>query len=471
MSSRAALQADGAVDLLVLGAGMAGLSAAAAAAQRGARVIVVEKDATIGGSAKFAGFIWTAPTLEVMRGVNPDGDPELAKRLVDGYQPAIEWVRSLGIDVQPAVTVLRFGRGHGVDMTSLLRRCHTIVKEAGGELLVDADAERLLLSDGEVRGAEVRLSSGDRRVIEARSTLLATGGFGGDPELRERHIHPSARGMPVRANSASDGQGLRLGLSAGATFGSQGASFYGHLMPYGVRVDDPLEFTTMTMYHSEHGVLVNLEGRRFVDETVGDHLSTIALAEQPEARCLMITDERVHREWMLKPYVEGVEAPDKFRLAYRRGARCAVAEDLDELALLPPEWGYPGEVVRDTLTKFNRQCEAGYPEPSRREDPLPLEAPYYVMEVVAAITFTFGGVLIDPRARVLAAGGGVIPGLLAAGADAGGVYNRAYVGGLACALVFGMQAASTALESVASDDRSRSSPRTAPVAAGDTPVR
>jgi succinate dehydrogenase/fumarate reductase flavoprotein subunit len=434
------------VDLLVLGAGMAGLSAAGAAAQQGARVVVVEKDRAIGGSAQFAGFIWTAPSVEVMREVNPDGDPALTERLIDGYEPAMEWVRSLGIDVQPAVSVLRFGRGHGVDMTSLLRRCQTIVQDSDGEVLVGAEPERLLFSGGEVRGAEVRLSSGERRVIEARSTLLATGGFGADPELRERHIHPSARSIPLRANAQSDGQGLRLGLGVGAVFGQEGASFYGHLMPYGVKVDDPLEFTTMTMYHSEHGILVNLQGRRFVDETIGDHLSTIALAEQPEARCLMITDERVHRDWMLAPYVEGVEAPDKFKLAYRRGGRCAVAEDADEFALLPPEWGYPGEVVRDTLEEFNRGCESGSPDPPRREDPLPLRAPYYMMEVVAAITFTFGGLLIDPQARVLAADGGVIPGLLAAGADAGGVYNRAYAGGLACALVFGLQAAATALE-------------------------
>jgi succinate dehydrogenase/fumarate reductase flavoprotein subunit len=440
------LRAEGAADLLVLGAGMAGLSAAAAAAQQGARVIVVEKDEAIGGSATFAGFIWTAPTLEVMREVNPDGDPELAERLVDGYDPAIEWVRSLGIEVQPAVTVLRFGRGHGVDMTGLLRRCRTIVEDSGGEVVVGAEPERLLSSEGEVQGAEIRLSSGERRVIGASSTLLATGGFGGAPELRERHIHPNVRDIPLRANAQSDGAGLRLGLSVGAAFGEEGAGFYGHLMPYGVRVDDPLEFATMTMYHSEHGVLVNLEGRRFVDETVGDHISTIALAEQPEARCLLITDERVHRDWMLKPYVEGVEAPDKFKLVYQRDGRCAVAEDLDEFAFLPPEWGYPGAVVRDTLAELGRQCQAGSPDPSRREDPLPLRAPYYVMEVVAAITFTFGGVLIDPQARVLASDGGVIPGLLAAGADAGGVYNRAYAGGLACALVFGLQAAGTALE-------------------------
>ncbi|GFJ86470.1 FAD-binding protein [Phytohabitans rumicis] len=73
------------------------------------------------------------------------------------------------------------------------------------------------------------------------------------------------------------------------------------------------------------------------------------------------------------------------------------------------------------------------------------EPPFYVLEAAPAITFTFGGLLITPDARVRAAEGGVIPGLLAAGADAGGLYHNAYAGGLAAALVFGQLAAQTAL--------------------------
>jgi len=147
----------------------------------------------------------------------------------------------------------------------------------------------------------------------------------------------------------------------------------------------------------------------------------------------------------MAPYVEGVEPLDKFQLAYRRSARVAVAEEIDEFEALPDEWGYPGPATRDTLLEFNRQCEAGNPNPTRTLDAAPLlDPPYYVIEVIPAITFTFSGLKIDPLARVLDESGEVIPGLLAAGADAGGVFNRAYAGGLACALVFGLQAAATA---------------------------
>jgi succinate dehydrogenase/fumarate reductase flavoprotein subunit len=437
------VQHTGEIDLLVLGGGMAGLSAAARAAHDGASVALVEKGAAIGGSAAYAGFIWTAPTVDVMREVNPDGDPDLSRRVVEDYAEALDWVRSLGVQVDEPVTVLGYGRGCATDMANYLLACERLVRERG-ELLVRSSARRLLVDDGAVVGAEIETGA-ERREIRARSTLLATGGFGGDPDLRAEHIGPLARDLPLRANVHSVGDGLRLGLEAGAAFGEPNAGFYGHLIPSKVVYTDPYEFTDLTFYHSEHGVLLNLEGRRFYDETLGDHLSTLAVLDQPEARALLITDQRVHEQWMLAPYVEGVEPLDKFQLAYRRGARAAVADDVEELEYLPEEWGYPGEAARDSLLEFNRQCETGELSPGRRLDPAPLvDPPYYVIEVIPAITFTFSGLRIDARARVLNGAGTPIPGLLAAGADAGGVFHRAYAGGLATALVFGLQAAATA---------------------------
>jgi succinate dehydrogenase/fumarate reductase flavoprotein subunit len=432
------------VDLLVFGGGMAGMSAAARASSEGASVVLVEKGDAIGGSAMYAGFIWTAPTVEVMREVNPDADPALAAQLVDGFGDGVDWVRSLGVHVADPVTVLGYGLGSQTDMANYLLACERLVREHG-EVLTGFSARRLLFEDGAVVGAEIENRAGEQRVIRARSTLLATGGFGGDPALRAEHINPLAENLPLRANTHSVGDGLRLGLSAGAAFGPTNAGFYGHLIPSKVAYTNPYEFTDLTFYHSEHGVLLNLEGKRFCDETIGDHLNTLYVLDQPEARALLIYDQRVHDEWMMAPYVEGVEPLDKFQLAYRRSARAAVADDIEEFEALPEEWGYPGPAARDTLLEFNRQCEAGNPSPGRKLDAAPLvRPPFYVIEVIPAITFTFSGLRIDPQARVLNESGEVIPGLLAAGADAGGVFNRAYAGGLACALVFGLQAAATA---------------------------
>jgi succinate dehydrogenase/fumarate reductase flavoprotein subunit len=435
------------VDLLVLGGGMAGLSAAAWSVKQGHSVALVEKG-DLGGSALHAGFIWTAPSVEDLRRQIPDGDPQLAETLIAGFEPAVEWVRSLGAEVQPPVTVLRFGRGHQTSLLNYLRACELIVREdPRSEIIQPGGPKRLLIDDGEVKGAEIASPSGERREIRANETLLATGGFQGDPELRRSLIHENARDIPLRGNFYSDGVGLRLGRSAGAQFGPQNAGFYGHLMPSGIEFRANEDFPALTLYYSEHAVLLNLDGQRFCDETVGDHLTTLALLEQREARGLLISDARVREEWILRPYVDGIHPTDTWDTCYQRGARAAIASDLDELAYLPPEWGYDGEAVRQALIDFNRRCVEGTAEPPRHYDPVPINRPpFYVIEAIPAITFTFGGLLIDRHARVLDAQGRPIPGLLAAGADAGGLYVRAYAGGIAAALVFGLQAAKTALD-------------------------
>src|SRR3954447_7088143 len=158
------------VDLLVLGGGMAGLSAAARAVRDGARVTLVEKGPAIGGSAVYAGFIWTAPTVEVMRRVNPDADPDLADLVVEKYAEGLDFVRSLDVHVAEPVTVLGYGRGCATDMANYLLACERLVRDRG-EVVLGATVPRLLVEDGAVVGAEVETSAGGRREIRATHTL------------------------------------------------------------------------------------------------------------------------------------------------------------------------------------------------------------------------------------------------------------------------------------------------------------
>ena len=432
-------------DLLVVGGGMAGLSAAAYATGQGLSAVVVDRAPAVGGSAAYAGIVWTAPSYEVFRAEIPDGDPRLAAAITADVDEDTEWLASIGVTCGPAMELMRFGRGRRVDTGQFIQITERRVRDApGSAVLAGCETTRLLTGDGSVLGAEVRLASGETREIAARHTLLATGGFQGDPDLRARRIHPNARDVPLRANRYSRGDGMRLGIAAGAAFGPEQAGFYGHLIPYGTPLTDPALFVERAMYCSEHTILVNLAGQRFTDESMGDHLNTIAVLEQPGARALMIADQRAHDDWMITPFTPDGSAVDKFEIARRAGARCAVAADVDEFGYLPPEWGYPAAAVRASIERFNDECRRGS-EPPRRYDPAPLEKPpFYVMEVGPAITFTYSGLRIDDQARVVNGAGAPIPGLLAAGADAGGVFVRGYAGGLANALVFGLRAARTA---------------------------
>ncbi|MGW2521902.1 FAD-dependent oxidoreductase [Streptomyces sp. NPDC001617] len=439
------------VDLLVIGGGMAGLSAAARVAAEGGSVVLVEKAERTGGSARFAGFVWTTPSVEEMRRVNPDGDPELATALVDGFADGVAWIESLGVECRPPVPVLGFGRGHRVDTNHYLDACERLIRDRGRPVLTATRTRSLVTENGVVRGADCVLPDGSVRRIEATWTLLATGGFQGDRGLRTEHVHPQAADIGLRANPHSRGDGLTLGRAAGAAFGRKDAGFYGHLMPAGVSLADPARFVELALYYSEHALLFDTSGERLVDETVGDHLTTMALLERPEARGLLVADARVHREWISASYVEGIPGVDKFQLCHRAGARSAVADSLEDFASMPDEWGYPGATIRDRIMEFNATVGAnGGTTPGRLLDRRPLdEPPFYVVEAAPAITFTFGGLLIDAGAHVLSAdsadGRAPVPGLLAAGADAGGLYRRAYAGGLAPALVFGLAAARTAL--------------------------
>jgi succinate dehydrogenase/fumarate reductase flavoprotein subunit len=432
-------------DLLVIGAGMAGLSAAARAARDGRRVVVVEVGDDVGGSARFAGYIWTAPNREVMDEVNPHGGQALRHAVVDRFAEGVEWIRSVGVDVREAVPVLGFGRGHQFDTNQYVDLCRRIVTDAGGEVLLRTRTSKLLTADGRVVGAELTGPEGTQ-VVRASWTLLATGGFQGDPELVSSRIHPSAAEMPLRSNPRSAGAGYRLASSVGAATGPDDAGFYGHLIPGGIPFADPADFVDLSLYYSEHALLLNIEGHRFTDETLGDHLTTMALLEQPESRGLLICDARVRRDWIVASYVEGAVAIDKFALASRRGGRTGLAESLDELDHLPDEWGYDGPTIRAQIEHYNRAAAAGDAlEPGRARDAAPLdEGPWYVVECVPALTFPFHGIRIDDRARVLGEDGVPVPGLLCAGSDAGGVFHRAYAGGLASALAFGLAAAATA---------------------------
>jgi len=433
-------------DLAVIGAGMAGLTAAGWAAERGATVVVIEKAPAIGGSAILSGgVVWTATSAEKMQ-LHGRGQPSLAQVVLDEYPVAIEWLRSRGIEMSPAMTVLH-GRGYQIDIINHFEGCRSLVTQHGGHVVVDTTTTALLTGDdGRVLG--VRTSHPDGEIdVHADWTMLATGGYQGAPELRARFIHENARNMRLRANTTSAGDALSLARQAGADVRGTNPGFYGHLVSECPQWGDPRLFTMLTQYHSDHALLFNEGGLRFCDESLGDHTNTYFTVLQDNARALCFWDARVQADHATQPLINAVVPMDKIATALEHGGKGVAGATLDQIAAFASAQGFDGARMLQSIHEYNERARNGWEKirPPRAENGEPLDkAPFYALIVHPAITCTYGGLSIDPDARVLRPDGTPVPGLLAAGADAGDAFGIGYAGGLALAMAFGLRGAKTA---------------------------
>lgn len=392
-----------------------------------------------------AGFLWTVPDPLVLRGWD-DGNPRLARVIMQHFAEGVEWMRRRGV-LQSGVTPVLHGRGYAINVPGHLNLCVKAIKAAGGHVFTGIQTQELIVSaDGRVEGARL-IEQGDLLEIRSRWTVLATGGYQGDPELRAQRIHSNARSIPLRSNPHSTGDGIRLGLQAGGTWSGKNPGFYGHLVSSPPRLDSYSLFTRLSQYHSDYSLLFNEAGERFTDESQGDFRSSNMLVFEPHARGLLVWDEHVQREHVLKTFVPGVDVEDRLEVALEYGALGTKVATLDELENAISPWGFDGEAAIRNIIDYNRavwECPEQL-QPTRAYDLRPLdEPPYYALVVEPAITFTHAGLRVDNQARALSSQGRAIPGLLVAGADSGNVYKCGYAGGLALALTFALRAIRTA---------------------------
>lgn len=443
-------------DLLVVGAGMAGLAAAARAASHGLKVLVVEKRDEVGGSAALsAGIVWTAPNLAVFERVASAGDPQLGRALIDDFEPAVQRVRELGIPVSERWSgQMGFGLAYHVDIGALLARWVAELEGAGGELVLSTAARSLELDpQGAVRRVLVDGPDG-RELIEAGAVLLASGGFQGDHELVAQLIGFGAQDLPLRSASGSVGDGLRMGRSAGAALSRGLGMFYGHLIPDRVSSWQACQYLPLTQYHSAFSIVVNSRGRRFCDESLGDEVINQATLRQPGARAVLICDERIRREHAMGPPYPHGQPIDRFAVAREVGARLVRADTLEGLTRAVGALGVDGAGLRRTLADYASAADG---EAVALDAPLPAspaklnDPPFHALAVTPTVTFPFGGLSVDADGHVLDRDDRWVPNLFAAGADAGGLQGPGYVGGLVLGLVFGPRAADAAWRALRPD--------------------
>ena len=256
--------------------------------------------------------------------------------------------------------------------------------------------------------------------------------------------------MIVRSVAQNTGGGLRSALAAGAQAAGPFDRFYGHLLPAPPARVSLRNFLSVKPDFSEYCVLINLEGRRFDDEFLGDHITCHSLVRQPRATAVMVFDQHVrdNQDALSQWPTPGNDRVESMR---RAGGEVVETPSLAELArALADRWRIPPRAFLDTMEEHARACAAGSGEGlsvPRSGGLVPLDRPpYYAVRTLPGITFTYGGLKVNAGAQVLERTGGPIPGLYAAGADCGGIYTRGYTGGMCIGLAYGLLAGRGAAE-------------------------
>jgi fumarate reductase flavoprotein subunit len=408
-------------DLIIVGGSVGGLMAGILAADRGCRVLVLDRSRDLGGRAPSgpgviaaAGTRWQrdagiedAPErlLADLRAVtNHHVDDDAGRAVVDEGAAVLEWLAD-----RCGATVALTRQPTGVHSTHRLHSCGP----QGGTSLVAALTRvasrhnRIHLRPGDVRalvrdeggavtGVELRADKRGTLVLSGR-VLLACGGFAGDDALMREHC-PGAAELPHPSPGLADGTGLRLGLEAGAATRHMDAV---EVTPF---LAQPANLPVPATLIALGAVLVNQSGQRFVGED-GDPLPLAqAVRAQRGHVGYLVFDDRIAKQASVDPFFEHVVL---------RSARSG-----STLKILARQLDLDLDALTMTVENFNANLELGGDPFGREKCGHPLEPTFHAIRVTGARLRTLGGLVTDADARVLAGDGAVVPGLYATGGTA-----------------------------------------------------
>jgi tricarballylate dehydrogenase len=497
-------------DVVVVGAGNAGLCAALAASEGGARVLVLEAapESERGGNSRFtAGAMRVAYRgVEDLRELMPDltegeitrtdfgaytegdflddlgrvteyrSDPELSELLVKRSFETLRWMRSKGVRFAPmygrqafkSADRMRFWGGLTVEAWGggpvLIDSLVSAAERGGVAIWYGARAMRLVADDAGVQGVELR-RNGATITVSASAVVLASGGFEANAEWRTRYLGPGWDLARVRGTRFNTGGGIAMALDIGASpcgnwSGCHAVGWDRNAPEFG-----DLEVGDGFQKHSyPFGIMVNATGKRFVDEGADFRNYTYAkygrlILAQPQQFAWQIFDAKVTH--LLRDEYR-IRRVTKVR-ADTLEALAAKLDDVDAAGFLREVAAYNAavrqDIAFDPTVRDGRRTEGLAIDKSNWANTIDTP-PFEAYAVTCGITFTFGGLRIDAHAAVQSVDGGPIAGLFAAGELVGGLFYFNYPGGsgLTSGAVFGRIAGASAAHTAAQRGPSRLPP-------------
>ncbi|MEW9094244.1 MAG: flavocytochrome c [Clostridiaceae bacterium] len=440
-------------DIVIIGAGGAGLSAAIEAKQAGADVIVLEKMPMAGGNTLISGAEYAAPNnwiqkkegikdspdqfaKDMIKGGDNENDPELVKVVAENALAGAEWLRDeVGVVWQDD---LMFFGGHSVKRSlipagangkEIIRKQVAKAESLNIPILYNTTAMSLITdSNGKVIGVEAEGEDTKYTFNTKKAVIIASGGFGSNIEMRVKY-NPAMDKKVLSTNTVgSTGDGIVMGEKIGAELVGME-----HIQTY--PVCDPLTGTLLYFGDARmygHTIMVNKEGKRFVEELERRDVISMAIKEQTDSVCYQLLDQK------------GLEAS---KLEEQHGAEMEYlyknkllvkANTIEEAAAF---FGIDAKEFKATLDRYNGYVKDGKDkEFNKRSMPSTIDtAPFYILKAAPAVHHTMGGLKINTKAEVINKDGKVIEGLYATGEVTGGVHgtNRLGSNALADITVFG----------------------------------
>jgi fumarate reductase flavoprotein subunit len=447
-------------DLIIVGGGGAGLSAAIMARDAGASCMVLEADKKLGGATALSAAVMYAAGTSIQRKAGVHGDtpdamyhymmtlagweayPRIVRIMSEQSGPGLEWLIGLGVEFPPEYLlcsgVENVPRGH--PSRGVAESLINAAGSRGAEIALNTRVDSLLVEDGRVVGVR----AGDTE-LRGGAVVITTGGFGNNPEMIERLFPTAARhgAWTYAVHYAAPfilGDGIKLAEAAGAEIVGRDTGLLLPTSGLGKWVEAFLPPWIM---------LVNTQGRRFMNEGAPYAVSGYLLNAQQDQRAFALFDETALVEGsqdmrFADPYHSGAAMPTWEYHLLRQGIESGKVVKADTITRLAHQIGIDAAVLQGSVDRYNADCEAGrdgdFFKETERYFPL-RNPPFYAREVRGCVIGQTGaGLNINENAQVLDPCGQPIRGLYAAGEVLGCTVGKRYSGGgmgICNAIVFG----------------------------------